>query len=174
MELKTASITNLQNLLNYYVSTFTSAEIELKNALPEWTNKAGSVKFKTMLQKYLDYVEQHIQKLESFAEDEKVISIPLKNRVMTAFIEETKEKLSQCSDAEVRDACLLACIQLINHFKISSYGTAASFARALSIDNYALVFHEAEVNEKQIDDRLSQLAEHEINLQAIAPLVLPG
>jgi hypothetical protein len=32
--------------------------------------------------------------------------------------------------------------------------------------------HEAEVNEKQIDDRLSQLAEHEINIKAKAPIAL--
>ena len=71
-----------------------------------------------------------------------------------------------CTDAEVKDACLLACIQAINHFKISMYGTAAAFANALDMEKQAAIFHEAEVNEKQIDDRLSQLAEHEINIRA--------
>lgn len=174
MEPKTETITNLHNLLDHDAGSFTSAEIELKNILTEWINKASSLKFKTVLQKYHDYIQQHIQKLEGFFEDEKILSVQLKNRVMTAFIEETRGKLTHCSDAEIRDACLLACVQLINHFKISSYGTAASFARALNMEKYADVFHEAEVNEKQIDDRLSQLAEHEINIQAIAPLVLRG
>ena len=40
------------------------------------------------------------------------------------------------------------------------------------MEKFAGVFHEAEVNEKQIDDRLSQLAEHEINFKAKAPIVL--
>ena len=61
-----------------------------------------------------------------------------------------------------------------NHFKISTYGTAAAFANALNMEKQASVFHEAEVNEKQIDDRLSQLAEHEINIKAKAPIELPG
>ena len=174
MEAKTETITNLHNLLDHDAGRFTSAEIELRNILPEWINKAGSLKFKTVLQKYLDYVQQHIQKLESFVENEKTLSVEFKNRVMTAFIEETRAKLSHCSDGQIRDACLLACIQLINHFKISSYGTAASFANALNMEKYAAVFHEAEVNEKQIDDRLSQLEEHEINIQAITPIVLHG
>ena len=34
------------------------------------------------------------------------------------------------------------------------------------MEKQAAVFHEAEVKEKQIDDRLSQLAEHEINIKA--------
>ena len=53
------------------------------------------------------------------------------------------------------------------------YGTAAAFAKALGNDKFAAIFHEAEVNEKLIDIRLSQLAEQEINSKAKAPIVLP-
>ena len=112
--------------------------------------------------------------MEGFFEEEKIISLSLTNRVMRAFIEEAEEKLANCADAEVKDACLLACIQAINHFKISTYGTAAAFANALGMEKQAAVFHEAEVNEKQIDDRLSQLAEYEINTKAKAPILLTG
>jgi ferritin-like metal-binding protein YciE len=166
------TITTLHNLLDYDARKFTSAEIQLRNILPEWISKAGSLKLKAVLQKYLDYVKQHVQKMESFFEEENISSLSLTNRVMKAFIEETGEKMSSCTDAEVKDACLLACIQSINHFKISTYGTAAAFAKALGMEKPASVFHEAEVNEKQIDDRLSQLAEHEINSRAKAPIVI--
>ena len=168
------TITTLHNLLDYDARKFTSAEIQLKNSLPGWINKAGSLKLKTVLQKYLDFVQQHVQKLEDFFEEEQISSLSLTNRVMQAFIEEADEKLSDCTDAEVKDACLLACIQAINHFKISTYGTAAAFANALGMEKQAAIFHEAEVNEKQIDDRLSQLAEYEINIKAKTPIVLHG
>ena len=167
------TITTLHNLLDYDARKFTSAEIQLRNILPEWISKAGSVKLKAVLQKYLDYVKQHVQKMESFFEEENISSLSLTNRVMKAFIEETGEKMMACTDAEVKDACLLACIQSINHFKISTYGTAAAFAKALGMEKPASVFYEAEVSEKKIDDRLSQLAEHEINSKAKAPIVLP-
>ncbi|MEP7106656.1 MAG: DUF892 family protein [Ferruginibacter sp.] len=167
-------ITTLHNLLDYDARKFTIGEILLRNSLPEWINKAGSLKLKTVLQKYLDFVQQHVQKMGSFFEEEEISSLSLSNRVMETFIEETNEKISRCTDAEIKDACLLACIQAINHFKISTYGTAASFAKALCMEKQAALFHEAEVNEKQIDDRLSQLAEQEINFKARAPIVLPG
>ena len=166
------TITTLHHLLDYDARKFTSAEIQLKNSLPVWINKAGSLKLKAVLQKYFDFVQQHVQKMETFFEEEQISSLSLSNRVMKAFIEEAEEKLSDCTDLEVRDACLLACIQSINHFKISTYGTAAAFAKALGMEKQAVIFHEAEVNEKQIDDRLSQLAEHEINIRARAPIVL--
>jgi ferritin-like metal-binding protein YciE len=82
--------------------------------------------------------------------------------------------MKYCADPEVKDACLLACIQAINHFKISEYGTAAAFAKELNMEKSATVFHEMEINEKHIDDRLSQLAEYEINRKARAPIVIAG
>jgi len=165
-------ITTLQNLLDYDARKFTSAEIQLKNSLTEWINLASSVKLKTVLQKYQHLVIEHIEKMDNFFEAEEIKSLSLVNRVMQAFIKETVEKLNDCTDAEVRDACLLAGIQAINHYKISIYGTAAAFAKALEMEKYAALFHESEVNEKQIDDRLTQLAEHEINSRAKAPIVL--
>jgi ferritin-like metal-binding protein YciE len=160
------TIATLHNLLDYDARKFTSAEVQLQFILPEWINQAGSLKLKAVLQKYLDFVQKHVQKMEGFYEEEKILSLSLTNRVMHAFIEETNEKLSNCADSEVKDACLAACIQTINHFKISAYGTAAAFANALAMEKQAAVFHEAEINEKQIDDRLSQLSEHEINIKA--------
>ena len=165
-------IATLHDLLDHNSEKFTAAEIELRNALPIWIQKASSPKLKAVLQKYLEFVQKHIAALSVFIESEKINSISISNKVMLALIEETNEKLNQCADAEVADACLLACIQGINHFKVSVYGTAASFARQLDMEKFAGVFHEAEVNEKQIDDRLSQLAEHEINIKARAPIVL--
>ncbi len=88
--------------------------------------------------------------------------------------QDTNEKLLMCADAEVTDACLLASVQMINHFKISAYGTAAAFANTLGMDAAAIFFHKAEVHEKQIDDRLTQLAQYEINFRAKSPIVLPG
>jgi ferritin-like metal-binding protein YciE len=169
-----STIANLHNLLDYDARKFTSAEIELKNSLQEWVNKASSFKLKTVLQKYLDFVQQHVQKLEVFYEAENIVSVNLTNRVMLAFIAEAEEKLGNCTDAAIKDACLLANIQAINHFKISFYGTAAAFANTLGMEKQAAFFYEAEVNEKQIDDRLSQLALHEINNNAKIPIELHG
>lgn len=165
-------ISTLHNLLDYDISKFNSAEIRLKNILPEWIAIANSLKLKDVLNRYLDFVQTHAEKLENFITEEQIFSLSIINRVMNAFIEETEERLSNCTDADVKDACLLASIQGINHYKISKYGTAAAFAKTLGMEKAATVFHEAEVNEKQIDDRLSQLAEFEINKKAKAPVLL--
>jgi hypothetical protein len=66
------TITTLHHLLDYDARKFTSAEIQLKNNLPGWIAKAGSLKLKTVLQKYLDFVQHHVQKLEIMYKNSKV------------------------------------------------------------------------------------------------------
>ena len=172
MNASNGSIVTLHNLLDYDAHKFTSAEIQLKQALNSWINIASSFKLKTLLQKYLDFVEEHIQKIEKIIIEEDIKTMSVTNKIMKAFIEETAEKIGSCKDSEVKDACLLASIQTINHYKISMYGTAAAFAKELGMDKIATLFHTSEVVEKQIDDRLSQLAEHEINKKAKNAILL--
>jgi ferritin-like metal-binding protein YciE len=174
MKQELTTITTLHNLLDHEASKFSSAEMQLNNVLPQWISKASSVKLKTVLQKYRDDIVEHLYNLEEFVNAERLISLSLINRIMSAYIQDTNEKLVLCADAEVTDACLLASVQMINHFKISAYGTSAAFANALGMEAAAIFFHKAEVHEKQIDDRLTQLAEYEINSRAKSPIVLPG
>ena len=172
-EIITPSIATLHELLDFDARKFTNAEVQLQHSLPVWINKSTSVKMKEVLLKYQDHVAEHIEKLDDFFIAEEISSLSTMNRIMHAFIEEISDKLNYCSDNEVKDACLLAGIQAINHFKISTYGTAAAFAKTLCMEKAAEIFHEAEVNEKQIDDRLTQLAEFEVNKKARATISLP-
>ena len=166
-------VRTLHQLLDEDARKFTIAEIELQKALPLWIQKSSSLKLKAILQKYADQVKRHISKFDSFFEEESITYINSSNKIMHAFISEAEEKMSNCFDHSIRDVCILASVQNINHFKISSYGTAAAFANTLGMAKTAVLFHECEINEKQIDDRLSQLAEHEININAKATLILP-
>jgi ferritin-like metal-binding protein YciE len=148
------------------------AETQLDSILPTWIEKAGSVSLKVILEKYQDYVKQHLQKILDYNKEGNLNSFTRTNNIMQAFILEAREKLNNCTDIEVRDACLLSGIQGINHYKISMYGTAAAFAKSIGNENLAGVFYNAEQDEKQIDNSLSQLAKQEINTRARTPIVL--
>ncbi|RXK62634.1 DUF892 family protein [Lacibacter luteus] len=167
------TISTLHHLLDAEAGKFISAEHQLGRELQQWINIACSAKLKTVLQRYRHDIENHLQQMDEFIKQENLQSVSLNSRIMKAYIDDTNETLLNCSDAEVKDACLLASVQLINHYKISAYGTAAAFANVLEMEKAAQFFHQAEVNEKQIDDRLSQLALYEINSRAKAPITLP-
>jgi ferritin-like metal-binding protein YciE len=172
MKENSENVRTLHELLDYNAQKFTSAEVLLQKNLKKWSKTAHSIMLKNVIQKYIDIISEQLQKLEGFFEHEHITAISVSNSVMSSMISETEEKLRICTDFKVKDACLLSSIQSINHYKISTYGTAAAFANTLGMEDQAAIFHLAEVKEKQIDVRLSQLAEHEINLTAMAPLLL--
>lgn len=166
------SITTLHQLLDYDLRKFIAAEVQLMNFLKEWIGKSGSLQLKTILYKYLDFVKQHVQKLETFIKEEDINSYVISDRVMKACVEDAGDKMKYCADAEVKDACLLASVQVIIHFKISVYGTAAAFAKAMHMEKTVRIFHEMEANEKHIDSDLTRLAETEINTKARSPIAI--
>ncbi|OCX54002.1 hypothetical protein BEL04_06925 [Mucilaginibacter sp. PPCGB 2223] len=168
-----STITILRQLLDDDIRRLISAEAELANSLVVWSKKAGALPLKMLLQEYNQQTESHIEKLNAYAAAEQINAISIANRVMKAYIDETDDKLAACSLSDVRDASLLASVQSICHFKISMYGTAATFANLLDLKEAAKVFHEAESNEKGMDERLSFLAEDHINKKAKSPVALP-
>jgi ferritin-like metal-binding protein YciE len=174
MKNQNKSIITLHDLLDFDARKFYHAEIQLRNILPEWTNRVTNLKLQDVLHKYHANITHQVGLLEGFFTNEKFFPLAGENRVMRAFIEELSEKLSSCADAPVRDACLLAGIQEINHYKISLYGTAAAFTGQLGMADAAEIFRQAEIHEKQTDDRLSQLAGFEVNAAAKTPLALPS
>jgi len=166
------TINTIHNLIDYQISKFLSTEVELKKTLPRWINEASSFQLKTVLQKYLGFIDQHINAIEDFITEEQIAMVPSNDPIMLAFISQTDECLSYCKNAEIKDACLLASIQGVNHYKISIYGTASSFADLLELQKFATILHEADINEKHIDDRLTQLAKYEINVKAKSPIAI--
>ncbi len=145
MSLKAPLLLSLDQLLHYDACKFTSAELQLNKSLPQWILKSHSSKLKTILSSYLRYVSDQLRKMEQFLEEENIsiFNMHVCNRVMEveAFIDETNEKLDNCEDPEVRDACLITCVQEINHYKLSAYGSAAEFARVLAMPKHATIFY---------------------------------
>lgn len=166
------NISCLRQLLAEDSSRLISGEVHLKSSIIEWMKKDTTLLLHNLMHRYLDKIEMHKQMLEKFCHEEQLTSISANNRVISAFIEEVNEKLARCTCQQVRDACLLAGMQAINHFKISAYGTAAAFATAIGLDRAGENFYQAEKDEQEIDKALSHLARHDINVKALVPLEL--
>jgi ferritin-like metal-binding protein YciE len=94
MSEKNHQITTLQHLLDYDVHKFIDAEKQLQKSLPDWINHAGSLKLKTVLQKYLHFVENHLENLGMFFKSTTESKL-IVDGVMDSFIKDTNHKLSK-------------------------------------------------------------------------------
>jgi ferritin-like metal-binding protein YciE len=169
---KLNNISTLHQLLDYNTQHFIVGEVHLQQSLHHWIEKSSAIKLKGIFQKYLEHIDHNIKSFEKFIDAEKLSLISNENIILQVYITDAETKLELCSDVEIKDASILASVQAINHYKICMYGTAAAYANTLGMDEAAKIFKMAEINEKQIDDRLSQLAEFEINKRATTPIVL--
>ena len=161
-------IITVQNL-DYEITKFIGAEIQLKNNLSEWIGKANSLKLKVVLQKYLEFVGLDIKKMQDYFNNGKALPLGITMQEMRSLIKETNERVLKCVDFEVKDSCLLTCIKAINQYKTNKYCEALLFAKKLDMQEYATIFHEMKVNEEEIGLQLIKL-EDEINTSILIEL----
>jgi hypothetical protein len=71
-------------------------------------------------------------------------------------------------EAELLDAALIVSQQKMEHYEIASYGSLAAYAKALGEERAAELLHETLEEERRFDERLTELAENEINPAALS------
>lgn len=171
MDKAQGNIVSLSDLLALEAGRIMEGEKFLVQALPTWIRKTFSSQLRDILIQYQTYIEHHAEEMNNFFLQKSIISSVGRNRVIRALIDDANEKLRRCADPEIYDACLLAAIQEINHYKISIYGTVTAYFNQLAQRDTAGIFLRAEKDEKRIDEQLSFLAQADINELAKAPVI---
>ncbi len=68
---------------------------------------------------------------------------------------------------DVMDAGLIAAAQRVEHYEMAGYGTVRSYAEMLGQQEHSRLLQQTLDEEGQTDERLTQLAERVINIDAI-------
>jgi ferritin-like metal-binding protein YciE len=168
---KIKTIGTLHDLLIHDLRKILDGEDQIISLLPDWLKKIKSSRLKLVLEQYVAYLQYHVDGIEKFFERKKLMSLRVRNNLVRAFIDEVNEGLNECSDSEIADALLISGLQEIIHYKISAYGTISAFAATLDLDISANEFYSNVKDEKEIDSKLSFLAEKEVNPLARSPIV---
>jgi ferritin-like metal-binding protein YciE len=87
---------------------------------------------------------------------------------MEGLIEEGSKIMEEDAEPAVMDAGLIAAAQKVEHYEIASYGTLATYARMLGMDEAERLLRETLEEEKVTDQKLTELAESHINEEATA------
>jgi ferritin-like metal-binding protein YciE len=142
------------------------AENALVKALPKMIKNATSDELAEALSAHLEETKQHVSRVEqAFAAiDENAQG--KKCDAMAGLIEEADGIMEETEAGVVRDAGIIAAAQKIEHYEIATYGTLATFARTLGEEEAAELLHETLLEEKEADEKLSEIAESSINVEA--------
>jgi len=143
-----------------------NAEKQLLKALPKMAKNATSEGLREALESHLTETQGQIVRLERVFEllDEKPRGKHCAG--MAGIIEEGSDVLEEDFEGAVMDACIIASGQRAEHYEIAAYGTSIAWAEALGLTEIAQLLNETLEEEKAADEKLSALAEGDINAEA--------
>ena len=142
-----------------------SAESQLLKALPKMAKAASSGELRQGFEEHLEQTKGQVQRLEQIFQKLGESPKGKKCRGMEGLIEEGSEVMEQDFDGAVKDAALIGAAQRVEHYEIAGYGTVRSIAETLREDDHVSLLEETLKEEKETDEKLTQLAE-QINKEA--------
>ncbi len=136
-----------------------SAETQLVQALPKMAKGASSDELRQGFEEHLEQTKGHVQRLEQIFEALGESPKGKKCKGMEGLIEEGSEVLGDDYEGDVLDAALIGAAQRVEHYEIAGYGTVRALAEALGEDEHVSLLSETLDEEKETDERLTDIAE---------------
>jgi len=157
---------SLQDLLADQLKDLYSAENQLVKALPKMAKAATNPDLKAGFAEHLEQTRGQVARLEQICEQLGVTPKGKKCAAMEGLVEEGQELMEEDAEPGVRDAGLIAAAQKVEHYEIASYGSARTWAEQLGLDGAVQLLQETLDEEKETDEKLTQLALSAVNVEA--------
>ncbi|MEO8355324.1 MAG: ferritin-like domain-containing protein [Chloroflexota bacterium] len=159
-------IKTLEDLLKDELKDLYSAENQLVKALPKMAKTAESKELRAAFEEHLKQTKNQVVRLERVCKDLGVSPKGKKCVGMQGLIEEGKEIMTEAEEVGPMEAGMIGAAQKVEHYEIAAYGTAIAHARQLGFNNVASVLEKTLEEEKLTDEKLSKLAQNQVNVQA--------
>jgi ferritin-like metal-binding protein YciE len=160
-------IRSLHDLFVHELKDLYSAEKQLVAALPKMAKKCSNEQLRAAFEEHLAVTENHVSRLEKIFEGLENSPRGEKCDGMEGLVEEAEGAMEDVEDDDVLDAALIAAAQKVEHYEISGYGTARTYAEMLGQDKAARLLQETLDEEKEADAKLNKLAKEMINWEAM-------
>jgi ferritin-like metal-binding protein YciE len=157
---------NLEDLMKEDLKDLLHAENQVAKALPKMIKSASNPQLQEAFQLHLEETKGHVERVQQVME---LMGMPVKTKpckAMQGIIEEGKEVMSEDAEDDVMDAALIGAAQKVEHYEIASYGTLCTYAELLGLQDAKKLLGQNLEEEKRTDQKLSELAESVINIEA--------
>jgi ferritin-like metal-binding protein YciE len=142
------------------------AEKALTKAIPKMAKNATSQELVSALNDHLEATKGHVERLEQVFE---ILGKPARAKkceAMAGLTKEGEEIMENTEEGVVRDAGIILAGQKVEHYEIATYGTLCAFAKTLGEDEIVSLLQQTLDEEKEADEKLTEIAESSINVEA--------
>ncbi len=160
------AIKNLNDLFKHTLQDIYFAENYITKSLPKMVESANDEALAQAFDSHLEETREHVARLEEafrlLGEEPSGEECP----AIEGIVGEAEELLEETEDADTRDAALIAAAQAVEHYEITRYGSAISWAKELGHDEVANLLVTTLEEEKNADAKLLDLGKARLNRKA--------
>jgi ferritin-like metal-binding protein YciE len=143
------------------------AEKHLTKALPKLKRAANSEELQQAFQEHLEVTNEHVSRLEQVFELLGKKAQAKKCEAMEGITAEAQTVIEETQNGTAtRDVALIMAAQKAEHYEIATYGGLVQLAKTIGQEEIANILHSTLEEEKQTDQKLTEIAENNINYQA--------
>src|SRR5438309_4650764 len=142
-----------------------SAETQMVKTLPKLAKASSNSQLRQAFENHLRETSEQVSRLEQIFDMLGEKPTGRKCLGMDGLVKEGSETMQESYRDEVMDAAIIGAAQRVEHYEIAGYGTVREFAKLLGEDEHVSLLEQTLEEEKQTDEKLTQLAE-EINAEA--------
>lgn len=157
---------NLKNLLIEDLMDLYDAERQITEAMPKLIEAASTPELKRSLEDHLKVTQRQHERLDKVFKHLGVEAEGKTCEGMKGLLKEGQTVIEKKADPDVKDAAIISAAQKVEHYEIAAYGTARTYARMLGDMETAKMLEQTLDEEGQADQRLTKLAEYQVNIKA--------
>jgi ferritin-like metal-binding protein YciE len=159
---------NLEELFIDELKDVYDAELNLCEALPEMERAASAPELKAAFRSHLAETQGQVTRLEEIFASIDAQAERKTCKGMKGIIAEGEDFVKARGNSDAIDAALIAAAQRVEHYEIAVYGTLRAYAETLGLRQQAALLQASLDEERAADEKLTELAEHAINVEAAA------
>ena len=165
-------IESLEDLYLDQLRDLHDAEKQLVKALPDMAKASTSPQLRLAFESHLRETEGHVQRLDRIFTRLNEKSGGQSCDAMKGLVKEGEKMVSHVGASPLRDAGLIGAANRVEHYEMAAYGTARTFAELLGYNDDVRLLEQTLREEKDADQKLTQIAEQMVNDNALRVGVL--
>lgn len=140
-----------------------SAERQALRAMQRMMKNASSEQLKQGFQMHIEQTEGQVERIEQALEQLGAKPGRKVCEAMRGLVEEAQHEMGDYDKGPLMDVVIIAAAQRIEHYEISAYGTMATLAKSAGMRELGNLLGETLAEEKAMDEKLTEIAESEVN-----------
>lgn len=143
------------------------AEKHLVKVLPKMEKAATTQELKDAINEHLEVTKNHVSRLEEVFGLMNKTPQAKKCEAMAGITKEGDDIVADTEKGSItRDVGIILAAQKVEHYEISTYGGLTQLAKTLNLQKVADLLYATLEEEKETDEKLTQIAENNINVEA--------